>query len=172
MRNRPGQAARIQSGANRSGAVALVPDTLWVALGRRGEDIALGAFVGGARRQLRDEPIGKVQPPVGRFALCAAQVDTSTLKVDVLPPNAPSFVDPGPVPARKAMRSAVVRRFRRVRGFKPGSRAARSVASMTWSRSLRVIARVWSRSFDLAAVEVTVRTWRVASLDSTPLSTA
>jgi integrase len=43
---------------------------------------------------------------------------------------------------------------------------------MTWSRSLRVMARVWSRTFDLAAVEVTVRTWRVASLDSTPLSTA
>ena len=43
---------------------------------------------------------------------------------------------------------------------------------MTWSRSLRVMARVWSRSFDFAAVEVTVRTWRVASLDSTPLSTA
>ena len=46
------------------------------------------------------------------------------------------------------------------------------VDSMTSSRSLRVMARVWSRSFDLAAVEVTVRTWRVASLDSTPLSTA
>ena len=43
---------------------------------------------------------------------------------------------------------------------------------MIWSGSLRVMARVWSRSFDLAAVEVTVRTWRVASLDSTPLSTA
>ncbi len=35
---------------------------------------------------------------------------------------------------------------------------------MMWSRSLRVMARVWSRSFDFAAVEVTVRTWRVASL--------
>ena len=70
------------------------------------------------------------------------------------------------------MRSAVARRLRRVRGFNPGSRAARSVAWMMWSRSLRVMARVWSRTIDLAAVEVTVRTWRVASLDSTPLSTA
>lgn len=32
--------------------------------------------------------------------------------------------------------------------------------------------RVWSRAFDLVVVEVTVRTLRVASLDSTPLSTA
>ena len=70
------------------------------------------------------------------------------------------------------MRSAVARHLRRVRGFNPGSRAARSVAWMTWSRSLRVIARVWSRAVDWAAVEVTVRTWRVASLESTPLSTA
>jgi hypothetical protein len=37
---------------------------------------------------------------------------------------------------------------------------------MMWSRPLRVIARVWSRTFDLAAVEVTMRTWRVASLNS------
>ena len=43
---------------------------------------------------------------------------------------------------------------------------------MMWSRSLRVMARVWSRTFDFAAVEVTVRTWRVASLDRTPLSAA
>ena len=38
-----------QSGANRSGAVALVPHTLGVALGRRREDIALSAAVVGAR---------------------------------------------------------------------------------------------------------------------------
>jgi hypothetical protein len=37
-----------------------------------------------------------------------------------------------------------------VRGFKPGS-LAENVAWMTWSRSLRVIARVWLRIFDLAA---------------------
>ena len=43
VRNRPGQAARVQSGANRSRAVALVPHTLGVALGRRSEDISLGA---------------------------------------------------------------------------------------------------------------------------------
>ena len=62
------------------------------------------------------------------------------------------------------MRSAVARRLCRVRGFNPPSLAAISVAWMMWSRSLRVMARVWSRTFDLAAVEVTVRTWRVASL--------
>ncbi len=95
MRNRPGEAARVQSGTNRSRAVALVPHTLGVTLGRRSEDVALGAAVGGARRQLLDEPVGKVQPSVGGFALCAAQVDASALKVDVLPPNAPRFVDPG-----------------------------------------------------------------------------
>ena len=65
------------------------------------------------------------------------------------------------------MRSAVARRLRPVRGFNPGSLAATSVAWMTWSRSLRVMARAWSRTVDLVAVEVTVRTWRVASLDST-----
>jgi hypothetical protein len=43
---------------------------------------------------------------------------------------------------------------------------------MTRSRSLRVIARVWSRIFDLAAVDVTVRTWRIASLANMPLFTA
>ena len=43
---------------------------------------------------------------------------------------------------------------------------------MMLSRSLRVMARLWSRTFDFAAVEVTVRTWRVASLGSTPLLTA
>ena len=57
---------------------------------------ALSAAVGGARRQLLHEPVGQVQPPVGRFALCATQVDASALKVDVLPPNAPRFVNPGP----------------------------------------------------------------------------
>ena len=94
--NRCGQAARVQSGANRSGAVALVPYTPGVTLGRRSEDVALGAGVGGARRQLLDEPVGKVQPPIGRFALRTAHVDASALKADVLPPNLPRFVDPGP----------------------------------------------------------------------------
>jgi hypothetical protein len=74
------------------------------------------------------------------------------LKVDVLPPNAPRFVDPGP-----QERNEICRRtpLAPVRGFNTGSRAARSVAWMTWSRSLRVMVRVWSRTFDLAAVEVT-----------------
>jgi hypothetical protein len=40
-------------------------------------------------------PVRKVQPSVGRLALGAAQVDASELKVDVLPPNPPCFVDPG-----------------------------------------------------------------------------
>ena len=104
---------------------------LGIALGWRSEDVALGVAVGGARNQLLYEPIGKVQPPLGRLALCAAQVDASVLKIDVLPPKAPRFIDPGPIPARNAMRSAVARRLRRVRGFNPGSRAARSVAWMT-----------------------------------------
>ena len=87
---------RVKSGTNRSSAVALVPGTLGVALGWRREDVALGAAVGGARRQLLDEPVGQVQPPVGSFALWAPQVDASELKVNVLPPNASRLIDPDP----------------------------------------------------------------------------
>jgi hypothetical protein len=96
VRNRPGQAAPVQSGTNRSRAIALVPHTLGIVLGRRSEDVALGAVVGSARRQLLHEPVGQVEPTIGRFALCATQVDASAPKVDVLLPNAPGFVDPGP----------------------------------------------------------------------------
>ena len=55
----------------------------------------LGSFVGGTCRQLLDQPVRKVQPSVGRLALGVAQVQASELKVDVLPPNPPRFVDPG-----------------------------------------------------------------------------
>src|SRR5215203_1390546 len=95
VRNRPRQPACVQSCANRSRAVALVPRTIGVTLGRRCENVALGSFVGGACRQLLDQPVRKVQPSVGRLALSAAQVDASELKVDVLPPNPPCFLDPG-----------------------------------------------------------------------------
>ena len=81
---------------NSPSAVALIPHTLGITLGRRSEDVALGAAVRGARRQLLDEPVGKVQPPIGGFALRAAKIDASAIKVDVLPPNATRFVDPCP----------------------------------------------------------------------------
>ena len=64
--------------------------------GSRCEDVTLGAAVGGARRQLRHEPLGQIQPPGGGFALGTAPVDAAARKVDVLPSNAPRLVDPGP----------------------------------------------------------------------------
>ena len=106
-------------------AVALVPYTLGVTLGRRSENIALCAEVSGAFRQLIHEPVGKVQPPVGRFALRTAQVDASALKVDVLPPNAPGFVDPGPGSCQERNEICCRPPLASAAGFSPGSRAAR-----------------------------------------------
>ena len=73
MRNRPCQPTRIQRGANRSCAVALIPNTLGVPLGWSSEDVPLRALVSGTRPQLLGEPMGKVQPPVRGFALRAAR---------------------------------------------------------------------------------------------------
>jgi hypothetical protein len=88
-----------------------------------------------------------------------------------VPPNAPRVVDPG---SRSCKECDVCCRalLASCTDSTSGSLAAASVTRMTWSGSLRVMARVWWRTFDLAAVGVTVRTWRVASLGSTPLSTA
>ena len=147
VRNRPGQIARIQSGANSSRAVALVPHTLRITPGRRSRP-ALGAAIGGARRQLLDEPVGKGSATDRRFrSLCRAGRRVH-LKVDVLPPNVPRFVDPGPGSCQERDEICGRTQLASCAGIQPGSLAAMRVAWMMWSRSLRVMARVWSRTFD------------------------